>query len=100
MATFNYVINTIPSNFLKADGKVLRNNYGTGDVVTLRGTNAGGWLVTENWQCPVDAKDQRYALEVLTQRFGAAKAWELLNVYQDNWWTEADFDACKGFLWN
>ena len=31
-------------SFLKANGKVLKNNYGKGDTVYLRGTNAGGIL--------------------------------------------------------
>ena len=30
--------------FLKADGKVLRDNEGKGDVVQLKGTNVGGYL--------------------------------------------------------
>ena len=32
-------------DFLKADGKNLKNKSGTGDVVNLRGTNAGGYFV-------------------------------------------------------
>jgi aryl-phospho-beta-D-glucosidase BglC (GH1 family) len=94
-AVFQYVITNTPSNFLKTDGKKVRNNYGTGEDVILRGTNAGGWLVTENWQCPVDAKDQLTVLKVFTERFGKAKANELINKYQDNWWTESDFDLVK-----
>ena len=37
------------SDFLKANGKFLRNNSGNGDIVTLRGTNLGGWLTYEDW---------------------------------------------------
>ena len=91
----SYVINTEKTPFLKADGKVLKDNFGTGDTVALRGTNAGGWLVTENWQCPVNAKDQLTTLKVFTERFGADKAQELIDYYQDNWWTEEDFDLVK-----
>src|SRR6185312_14654012 len=36
-------------NFLKASGKYLKNNSGTGSIVTLRGTNLGGWLTMEDW---------------------------------------------------
>ena len=36
------------TDFLKANGKFLRNNSGTGDIVTLRGTNLGGWLTHED----------------------------------------------------
>ncbi|WP_310605599.1 chitobiase/beta-hexosaminidase C-terminal domain-containing protein [Anaerosporobacter sp.] len=83
------------SNFLQADGKVIRNNYGKGDEVVLRGTNAGGWLVTEDWQCPVDGKDFVTIIKTLTERFGKETAEELIEVYQDNWWTEKDFDLVK-----
>lgn len=94
-AKASYVINTEKTPFLKADGKVLKDNFGTGDTITLRGTNAGGWLVTENWQCPVNAKDQLTTLKIFTERFGADKAQELIDYYQDNWWTEEDFDIVK-----
>ncbi|MFC5401450.1 discoidin domain-containing protein [Cohnella soli] len=40
------------SDFLKAAGPVLKNNSGTGSIVTLRGTNLGGWLATEQWMSP------------------------------------------------
>lgn len=41
------------SDFLKADGKFLKNSSGTGSIVTLRGTNLGGWLSQENWMSPL-----------------------------------------------
>jgi len=41
------------ADFLKADGKFLRNQSGTGDIVTLRGTNLGGWLTFEDWMSPL-----------------------------------------------
>jgi aryl-phospho-beta-D-glucosidase BglC (GH1 family) len=40
-------------DFLKADGMFLKNNSGTGSIVTLRGTNLGGWLTQEEWMSPV-----------------------------------------------
>lgn len=95
IAEASYTIHSEASPFLKADGKVLKDNYGTGDVITLRGTNAGGWLVTEDWQCPTNAKDQLTAQKVFTERFGAETAQELIDYYQDNWWTEEDFDLVK-----
>lgn len=95
ISEYQYTIKTGPSNFLKADGKKIRNNYGTGDEVILRGTNAGGWLVTENWQCPLDAKDMLTMINVFTERFGKEKAAELIKKYQDNWWTSEDFDLVK-----
>ena len=49
----------------------------------------------EEWQCPTSAPDQKTMLETFTKRFGEAKAWELINTYQDNWFTEADFITLK-----
>ncbi len=89
------------SDFLKANGKVLRNNYGNGDVVYLRGTNAGGYLVQEFWMTPTDYSYTNYTVtcekdiyETLTARFGEQNMRNLIDVYQDNYWTEADFDNC------
>ena len=35
-------------DYLKASGEHLRNNYGFGDVKTLRGTNVGGYMSLNN----------------------------------------------------
>jgi hypothetical protein len=80
------------NRFLKADGKVLRNNFGKGDVVTLRGTNVGGWQLMEGWMCPTDSPDQMTTIKTLTERFGANKAEELIKIYEQAWWQEQDFD--------
>lgn len=85
--------------FLKADGKILRNNSGTGDVVQLKGTNVGGYLLQEFWMTTtkatghVAAEEDVYA--VLTERFGKEDAMKLIDTYQDNYFTEEDFDYCK-----
>lgn len=95
VAVNKYKIEKEASAFLKVDGKNLRNNYGSGDIVALRGTNVGGWLVTEEWQSPTNGPDQITTINVFTERFGEEKAWELINNFQDNWWTEEDFDIVK-----
>ncbi|HEY0601810.1 MAG TPA: cellulase family glycosylhydrolase [Herpetosiphonaceae bacterium] len=41
------------ADFLKANGKVLRKNSGTGAVFNFRGTNLGGWLLQEGWMSPL-----------------------------------------------
>lgn len=41
------------ADFLKANGTVLRNNNGTGNIVNLRGTNLGSWLSMEYWMGPL-----------------------------------------------
>ncbi|VTR75537.1 cellulase family glycosylhydrolase [Cellulomonas hominis] len=37
---------------IAAAGSVLRDRAGRGDVVNLRGTNVGGWLLQEGWMSP------------------------------------------------
>jgi aryl-phospho-beta-D-glucosidase BglC (GH1 family) len=83
----------------------------TGAVVSLRGVNAGGWLVPEEWMTPIDlptqgAQGQSYEggflemVDVLEERFGREEAWNLLDVYWDNYWTEGDFDNIKALGMN
>ena len=85
-------------DFLKANGKVLKNCYGNGDTVYLRGTNAGGYMLQEFWMCPTsystNASDQTDIINVLTSRFGSSAARTLIQTYEANYWTEADFDTC------
>ncbi len=92
------------SDFLKANGKNLRNNYGSGDVVQLKGTNAGGYLIQEMWMTPTNAttnvSDEEEIYEVLTSRFGESGKDYLVGLYQDNYWTEADFDNCAAMGMN
>ncbi|WP_159523523.1 cellulase family glycosylhydrolase [Sunxiuqinia indica] len=41
------------SDFLKTDGPVMKNESGSGEVVSLRGTNLGSWLSMEHWIGPL-----------------------------------------------
>ncbi len=71
-----------------------------GREVRLRGINLGGWLIQEEWMCPVhNAPDNFTTLTTLESRFGAKGADALINCYQDNWITEYDLDkiAALGF---
>lgn len=88
------------ADFLKANGKSVRNNSGSGSIVALRGTNIGGWLVMENWMNPVDAVDQKIMRSVFSSRFGDATRDSLLKTYEDNYFTLADFDSCKAMGMN
>ncbi|TVX99994.1 cellulase family glycosylhydrolase [Cohnella terricola] len=83
------------SDFLKTNGTVIRNNSGTGSVVNLRGTNLGGWMLQEGWMSPLGVKDEWTLRETLTNRFGAAKAEELIQTYQNAWLTTKDLDRIK-----
>lgn len=84
---------------LRADGKVLRDNAGQGEVVQLRGTNAGGYLLQEFWMTTTKQTENVYAEEdiyaILEERFGKEVREELVALYQDHYWTEADFDYCQ-----
>lgn len=84
------------SDFIKANGTVLKNNYGSGDTIYLRGVNAGGYTLQEFWMCPTNysnnCSDQDDIWRILTNRFGAEAAKTLVNAYESAYWTEADFD--------
>ena len=82
------------NDFLKVNGTKIRNRSGQGSEIYLRGTNAGGLFVKENWQNSTESADQKTELETLINRFGESKAYELLEYYKDNFWTESDFDKC------
>ena len=64
-----------------------------GNDVFLRGLNLGGWLIMEDWFCPVsnDATGDLLTYRTFTERFGVEKTYELINIYQDNWIVESDF---------
>lgn len=69
-----------------------------GDIIALRGVNAGGVLVTEQWMnAMIDTtghSDHKTATEVFVKRFGIEKTLELWNVYRENAWTDQDFQNC------
>jgi endoglucanase len=95
------------ADFLKANGKDVRKNYGSGETVYLRGTNAGGYLLQEFWMTPTSYSSSPYTVtcemdiyKTLTSRFGEATMRSLVKTYQDNYWTEQDFDNCKNLGMN
>lgn len=80
------------SNFLKVDGRNVRNQHGTGDIVYLRGVNLGGWQVHEPWMSPLAGTRDDYDMRrVLAQRFGDSGRDSLINAYQDTYLQEKDF---------
>lgn len=99
-----YVAPVAENPLLKADGKVLRDEAGTGNIVQLKGTNAGGYLLQEFWMTTTKATPNVNAeIDVyskLIDRFGEEDALKLITLYQDNFWTEADFDYCKSLGMN
>lgn len=84
-------------DFLKADGKLVRN--AKGEQIQLRGTNIGGYLVREFWLSPVkttlEVRDESTIYKVLEERFGTETMYELVAAWQDGYFTETDFDNLK-----
>lgn len=87
-------------DFLKTDGTVIRNQSGTGEIVNLRGTNLGGWMLQEGWMSPLNCTDEWTLRETLTSRFGEGTAEYLISVYQDAWLQENDLDNIKNMGMN
>ena len=92
---------------LGTDGKHIVNS--DGKYVSLRGTNAGNWLIQELWMAPTkntvdlgtgSVHDQTSIMEVLESRFGEKQMNELLDIYKDNYWTEQDFANIKAMNMN
>lgn len=88
---------------LHAEGELVKNEGG--ETVYLRGVNAGGLFVIEQWmngfqksngtkEVPILARDHRTTTQVFLQRFGEEQTKKLWKTYQDNWWSEIDFAMC------
>ena len=78
-------------DMLHTKGKKIYNKRG--EEVVLRGVNLGTWLIHETWMSPIsNSEDNISTLNTLTERFGVEKAYELINIYEDNWITEYDLD--------
>lgn len=89
-------------DFLTVKGRKMFNKKG--QEVVLHGVNLGGWLIHEDWLCPDELNDVQYdnetILEILTERFGLEEAYELIDIYQENWITEYDLDQIKEMGFN
>ena len=79
-------------DFLKTDDTQIKNNYGKGNCVYLRGTNIGNLFVQESWMSSTDAKDQKTINNILEQRFGKNKKDYFLKYYEDSYLSTKDFD--------
>ena len=100
VSTFSDVAVTpdVDGRFLHTEGNKIRNR--AGQLVTLRGTNIGGWLVTEGWMCGQTDNGGRFALEQLEARFGTVQAATLINAWRDNWFTDRDMDNIQSYGFN
>lgn len=82
-------------DFLKTDDTQIKNNYGKGNCVYLRGTNIGNLFVQESWMSSTDSKDQKTTNENLENRFGTSKKNELIELYESAYLTSDDFAKFK-----
>ncbi len=86
-------------DFLKTKGTKIYNQRG--EEVVLKGVNIGSWMIWEDWLSPYEeATDHYSAFEVLIERFGTQKAYDLMDTYMDNWFTESDLDTIKEMGFN
>lgn len=89
-------------DFLEADGAFIKNR--DGERVNLRGVNAGGLFVTENWMNGFSSlkatatspavRDFKSISKVWIERFGLERTQALWKAYQENWWSDVDFENC------
>ena len=82
-------------DFLKTDDSQIKNNYGKGNCVYLRGTNIGNLFVQESWMSSTEAKDQKAINAVLEERFGKEGKNSLLGHYENAYLTTEDFNNFK-----
>lgn len=91
------------SDYLMTSGTDIKNDRG--ETVYLRGINAGGLFVIEQWMTGFASTtsqessvattvDHKTTSQVFIERFGEEGAKELWKTYQENWWTETDFEYC------
>ena len=86
-------------DFLSTKGRKIVNQKG--EEVQLKGVNLGSWMIWEDWLSPYEEATDHYdVLTKLTERFGEEKAYELMDVYMDNWITEYDLDLIKEMGFN
>ncbi len=96
-------------DLLSADGALVKNRKG--EEVMLRGVNAGGLFVTENWmngfassgptaEIDIRARDFWSISRVFIERFGLEETEKLWAAYQENWWSEVDFENCAAMGMN
>ena len=103
-ATTIYTVPTNPdafdaNDFLSAQGRYLVNRRN--EKIQLKGVNLGAWMIWEDWLNPYEeASDHYEVLTTLTERFGEEKAYELMNIYMDNFITEWDLDNIKSMGFN
>lgn len=94
---------SLSKRFLKTNGTLIRDAKGTGNIVDLKGTNLGGWLLREGWMDPIgydyeseaNTLDDYTSRKIMIQRFGEQTTDKLLDAYQKIYIKESDLDYIK-----
>ncbi len=90
-----------PQGFVRAAGLHLREQNGAGDVVQLKGVNLGNYLLLESWMLGKgpefekhldEPEGGKYFDDWTIREYLGAEAQNILNVYQDAYIQESDFD--------
>lgn len=87
------------NDYLKVDGNTIVNK--SGENIILKGVNAGGYLVIEQWMTALKNSstsgylDHKKVTNIFLERFGEEKTLNLWEYYRENFWTEDDFINCK-----
>ena len=88
-----------PLSYAKVSGRDIVDD--TGKVIKLRGANAGGWFTPESWMCGFDGLDNDWDYyNVTDSRFGEDKSRELFKIWNDNFFTERDFQMMAAMGYN
>jgi len=81
-------------DFLKTDDFQIKNNYGKGNCVYLRGTNIGNLFVQESWMSSTNG-DQKTINANLENRFGIDYKNTLIEAYESAYLTSDDITKFK-----
>lgn len=89
-----------PQGFVRAAGLHLREQNGAGDVVQLKGVNLGNYLLLESWMLGKGQEFEKHLGELgakyiddwTIRAYLGAEAQNILDVYQDAYIQESDFD--------
>ena len=61
----------------------------------IEGTNVGSLYNQEAWMTLNDSPDFLNTIHVLSSLYGKESCFDLLDIYQENYWTEEDFQNCQ-----
>lgn len=85
-------------DYLRTEGTKIVDSQG--NEFHMRGTNVGSLFVQESWMCLTDSPCLLNTLTVLNEKYGLDKTYELLDIYENQYWSDADFKRCQDIGFN